>query len=440
MKSLLLVRKTLVWGFSRFIVPLLLVVGLLRVGQPILARAKGALSNFPSNSSSINPNGMRSDYVRQLSDGLGEASSNSSILNGSYKIYLPFVSNMSSQAAKINPTSTFTSTPSATATKPASPTSTRTASATATPTAAPPDGQDPILYFVSDLVASGSLNRGQAVVNLITGLISQHPGTQIVVASGGDNEQESSPTLSNYQSYFGTTYQTFVNQGIFMQVRGNHDNSSAGSYSDYDGTSHSSGAAYWNYFGSDAHMDNIEGKKLTDYSYDMGTWHIIALDQVSSSVNQPSLNFLSADLAANTTSKCQLVYWHVPTYSSGATHGDALSLKPFNQVEYNAGVDIQLNGHDHDYQRFYPINPNGVRDNTSGITTFVAGIGGDDNRPGSRQSAAQAASAVYLDTFPGGSGHAIGVLQFILHSNSADYTLYDANDGSILDQGTIACH
>ena len=115
-------------------------------------------------------------------------------------------------------------------------------------------------------------------------------------------------------------------------------------------------------------------------------------------------------------------------------------MKPFNQAEYAAGVDIQLNGHDHDYQRFYPINPNGVQDNANGITTFVDGIGGQDNRTGSQQSIAQAASAVYLDTFPPGTGHAIGVIQFTLHATSADYTLYDANDGSILDQGTVVCH
>ena len=142
-----------------------------------------------------------------------------------------------------------------------------------------------------------------------------------------------------------------------MQVRGNHDIQSAGSYTDYDGTVHSTGAAYWDYFGSNAHMFNIEGKKLTDYSYDLGAWHIIGLDQLNGSVNTPTLDFLTSDLAAHSGSTCQMVYWHVPTYSSGSAHGDSTGLKPLNQAEYNAGVDIQLNGHDHDYQRFYPDQP-----------------------------------------------------------------------------------
>jgi hypothetical protein len=314
------------------------------------------------------------------------------------------------------------------------------ASPIATQTPTPVPAHDPIVFFTGDLVSGGSLNRAQAVVNLILDLMSQHPGTQMLVASTGDNEQESSPSISDYEAYFGTTYATFVTQGIFMQVRGNHDVQSEGSYTDFDGTLHNSGAAYWDYFGPDAHMQNIEGKKLTDYSYDLGSWHIVALDQTNGSVNTPTLNFLISDLATHASSTCQLVYWHVPTYSSGAAHGDAPGLKPLNQAEYAAGVDIQINGHDHDYQRFYPIDPNGVQDNASGITTFIDGIGGEDNRTGSQESIAQAASAVYLDTFPPGNSHAIGVIQFILHATSADYTLYDANDGSILDQGTVVCH
>jgi hypothetical protein len=337
-------------------------------------------------------------------------------------------------------------TPTRTGTPPPNPTPTRTAtvppnpSPTPTQSAPPPSGNDPILFYVSDLVSSGSLSRAQAVVSLIKTLMSQHPGTQMLVASGGDNEQENSPTVSNYTANFGTTFGQFVSQGIFMQVRGNHDIQSAGSYTDFDGTVHNTGAAYWDYFGSNAHMFNIEGKRLTDYSYNLGTWHIIGLDQLNGNVNQATLDFLTSDLASHASSTCQIVYWHVPTYSSGSAHGDATSLKPLNQAEYNAGVDIQLNGHDHDYQRFFPINPNGVRDDARGITTFVAGIGAEDNRTGSQTSIAQAASAVYLDTFPPGTGHAIGVIQFTLHATSADYKLYDANNGAVLDSGTVVCH
>ena len=331
------------------------------------------------------------------------------------------------------PTNMPSPTPTRTPTQPPAPTATPTVQPTQ-----PSGGNDPIIYFTGDLVSGSSVGRATLVVNLIKNLMAQHPGTQFLVASTGDNEQENNPTIANYQAYFGTTFGTFVTQGIFQQVRGNHDIQSAGAYTDFNGTVHSSGAAYWDYFGANAHAANISGQKLTDYSYNLGNWHIIGLDQLNGSVNSATLGFLKADLAANTAKQCQIVYWHVPTYSSGSAHGDSTGLKPLNQAEYDAGVDIQLNGHDHDYQRFYPLNPSGVRDDAKGITTFIDGIGGQDGRSGSKTSIAQAASALYLDAFPGGS--AIGVIQFTLHTNSADYVLYNANDGTMLDHGTVACH
>jgi hypothetical protein len=223
-----------------------------------------------------------------------------------------------------------------------------------------------------------------------------------------------------------------------MQVRGNHDIQAIGAYSDYDGTRHATGGAYWDYFGANARAANINGKMLTDYSFDLGGWHIVGLDQLNGVVNPNTLGFMKADLAQHANTKCQLVYWHVPTYSSGVAQGDAVGLKPINQAEYDAGVDIQINGHDHTYQRFYPINPSGVRDDARGITTFIDGIGGQGGPHGMNTSVAQAASAKFLDAFPGGA--AMGVIQFTLHPNSADYALYNANDGSVLDQGTVTCH
>jgi len=287
-----------------------------------------------------------------------------------------------------------------------------------------PSSTDPIIFFQGDLVAYNSVPEAQRVVALINNLIAQHPDTPILIASPGDNEQEHAPTLSDYQTYFGSTYGPFFTQGIFRPVRGNHDAASA-----------NNGQAFWDYFG--ASVPNNGG--LTNYSYDLGGWHIIGLDQVSeTAVTQKTLGFLKADLAANAGSECQIAYWHVPTYSSGPSSGDATVLKPLNQALYDAGVDIQINGHDHHYQRFYPLNPNGVRDNAGGITTFIAGIGGQGHRSGSAKSFAQAASAKFLDSFPGGS--AIGTVMFTLHPDSADYTLYNAYDGAVLDQGTVTCH
>jgi hypothetical protein len=44
-----------------------------------------------------------------------------------------------------------------------------------------------------------------------------------------------------------------------------------------------------------------------------------------------------------------------------------------------AGTDIVLSGHDHDYERFAPMNANGAAD-PAGIREFVVGTGGNTLR------------------------------------------------------------
>jgi hypothetical protein len=263
--------------------------------------------------------------------------------------------------------------------------------------------------------------------------MAQHPGTEMLVASVGDNEQELMPTLYDYQTYFGGTYGVFVKEGIFRPVRGNHDIWDIGH-----------GKAYAEYFNATTHFNEIhidDGTMNYNYSYDLGDWHIIGIDQATYSLNRNALAFLKSDLAKHASAKCKLVYWHIPTYCSSFRIRDDPALIPLNQAAYDAGVDIQISGHAHVYQRFHPINPAGERDDARGITTFTAGIGGENGFFGLNRSKAQAASAVFMDTFPGGNGdHAIGVLMLTLHDGSADYALYDANNSAILDRGTVQGH
>jgi hypothetical protein len=52
-------------------------------------------------------------------------------------------------------------------------------------------------------------------------------------------------------------------------------------------------------------------------------------------------------------------------------------LKPFWNDLYNAGTDVVLNGHRHNYERFAPQTPDGVADSAKGIREFVVGTGGE---------------------------------------------------------------
>jgi 3',5'-cyclic AMP phosphodiesterase CpdA len=84
--------------------------------------------------------------------------------------------------------------------------------------------------------------------------------------------------------------------------------------------------------------------------------------------------WLRADLAAHTT-RCTLAYWHHPVFSSGR-HGNGHRMRAIWPVLYAFGVDVVVNGHDHDYERFAPQTPDGILDRERGIRQFVVGTGG----------------------------------------------------------------
>ena len=135
---------------------------------------------------------------------------------------------------------------------------------------------------------------------------------------------------------------------------------------------------YFGYFGVAA-GDGPVG----NYSYDVGGWHIVVLNssfeekQILGRVldTTAQLSWLDADLAAH-PSPCTLAIWHHPRFSSGVVHGPDTRMTSFWQHLYNAGADVILSGHEHNYERFAPQTPDGVADPARGIREFVVGTGG----------------------------------------------------------------
>jgi acid phosphatase type 7 len=141
-----------------------------------------------------------------------------------------------------------------------------------------------------------------------------------------------------------------------------------------------SASPYYSYFGAAA-GENGKGY----YSYNVGKWHVVVLNseivvnaQFSIPAKAAQMDFLEKDLAANDVI-CTIAYWHNPRFSSG-WHGSDARFQPIWQVLYNHNVDLVLNGHDHDYERFRPMTPAGVLDTARGITEIVAGTGGEEMR------------------------------------------------------------
>jgi hypothetical protein len=134
---------------------------------------------------------------------------------------------------------------------------------------------------------------------------------------------------------------------------------------------------YFGFFGKAA-GDPDEGY----YSYDLGAWHIVALNsncgegEIRCGPGSPQGRWLQEDLAANDEEACTLAYFHHPLFTSGSYRPGIERVERLWEVLYAAGVDVVLNGHDHNYQRFAPQDPGGRADLEGGIRQFVVGTGG----------------------------------------------------------------
>ena len=190
---------------------------------------------------------------------------------------------------------------------------------------------------------------------------------------------------------------------------------------------------YCQYFAAAAHCLNGSGNRAGWYSFEIGAWHLIALNSNCFQAGGCGLGsaqeqWLKADLAAH-PNQCVLAYWHHPRFSSG-NHGSDATYQPFWQDLYNAGADVVLSGHDHVYERFAPQNPQGNLDTTRGLRQFVVGTGGKSIsgfatiRPNSQIR----------------SNAAYGVLKLVLHASSYDWRFVAENGKTFTDSGTQPGH
>jgi hypothetical protein len=186
-------------------------------------------------------------------------------------------------------------------------------------------------------------------------------------------------------------------------------------------------AGYYGYFGSRA-GDSTKGY----YSYDIGAWHIIALNSECANIGgcgagSPEEVWLRNDLATH-TNFCTLAYWHRPRFSSGFNGGN-VSFSTWWTDLYNAGADVVLNGHDHDYERFAPQNPSHVA-TSIGIREFVVGTGGAEHTP---FTASSANSQVF-------NANTFGALKLTLHPTGYNWQFVPEAGRAFTDSGSGPCH
>jgi hypothetical protein len=164
------------------------------------------------------------------------------------------------------------------------------------------------------------------------------------------------------------------------------------------------------------------------YRQEINGWQLYVLNsncsQVSCAVER---TWLDQEMSAH-PSTCAIIATHHPRFSSGGEHGSSRAMQPFWQIAYAHGVDIALSGHDHDYERFAPMNPDGGLDNGRGIRQFVSGAGGRSLYP---KGTTVPGSESFLNT-------AFGVLELTLHATTYDWRFVDTA-GQVRDSGSWHC-
>lgn len=222
----------------------------------------------------------------------------------------------------------------------------------------------------------------------------------------GDNQYPRGE-LSDFQTSYGPTWGRF--KAKTFPSLGNHDHDTPGA------------RGYFSYFGTRAHGSGW-------YAYRLGPWRMIALDSIlGEGVPAAELRWLRHELKTHHR-PCQLAYFHHPRFSSGSEHGSNPVMGSFWKLLQRAGVDVVLNGHDHDYERFTRLLPSG-RPSPKGIREFVVGTGGATLR-GFRHRIERGSQVRRVVN---------GVLRMQLLQGSYTWR-FIRSGGTVLDSGSTGCH
>jgi acid phosphatase type 7 len=259
----------------------------------------------------------------------------------------------------------------------------------------------PVIAAAGDIASSG---KGDEITARLVDAMNP-----TLVLTTGDNAYPSG-SLRDFERYYDPTWGR--HRAITRPTPGNHDYETP----EADG--------YFGYFGGAA---GPRGKGY--HSFDVGQWHVVTLNsQIDHGQGSEQLEWLERDLAAS-DARCTLAYWHMPRFTRGK-YGDTPDVAPFWDALYEAGAEVVLAGHDHNYQRYRPVDPRGRRDDERGIHQFVIGTGGGTRYP-LRADPRRAA----------GTDTALGVLRLVLRPSSFDFAFVAEPGSRYRDRGSrVRCH
>jgi acid phosphatase type 7 len=165
------------------------------------------------------------------------------------------------------------------------------------------------------------------------------------------------------------------------------------------------------------YWDRVMHRPVPDfYALRIAGWEVLSLNsETDHDARSRQVAWLRARMTA-AAGTCRLAFWHRPRYSSGG-HGDQPDVAPLWDA-LRGHAAIVLNGHDHDLERYRPVD---------GITEFVVGAGGrrrGDLRPDPRHAFAD--------------DRDYGALRLALRPGLARWALV-ATSGRVLDRGQVRC-
>jgi hypothetical protein len=259
------------------------------------------------------------------------------------------------------------------------------------------------------VMAAGDIQPASSTAVPTAGLLNASPYDALLAL--GDNQYEQG-TLAEYNAYFSRSWGAPSNKRRTYAAPGNHEIESGLT------------ANYCAYFRTGAALDPCPGGRPY-YSFGLGMWHVVALDSSSGTIGDAQIAWLRSDLAAHPTA-CTLAFWHHPRYSPGGAN-------PLNNVWavlMAGGVDVALVAHDHNYQRYAPMDNAGAVDTNHGIRQFVVGTGGMSHETFTKPVTGR--EVVNVDTF--------GLLRLSLGRSDFSWRFLPEPGRSFQDSGAGACH
>jgi hypothetical protein len=219
--------------------------------------------------------------------------------------------------------------------------------------------------------------------------------------------QYHSGTAAEFQGSYEPTYGRLKN--ITIPAAGNHEYNTPGA------------TGYYGYFGAAAHGPN--GYYAVGLS---PTWQVLVLNSNCTFVACDASSAQYAWVAQNVNNKpCTIATFHHPRFTS-SPRGDATNMDPIWRLLHDRGATMVLNGHEHTYERFRPLDASGNA-SVKGLPEFVVGTGGV-NYYG------------YPSHRPNTAAHfaAFGYLELVLDTTNYRWSFVN-EAGATLDTGTASC-